>query len=203
MFPGSLQLGKWRIRGTEPGAFILERFDDDGAIQSDAWRTVASFGHNADTNVNRLSVDNLSVGGVDIMQGFANVEPAFSVEAPLEKDFNLATGITTLRVDTTGLGGNPVFCGGRIDGATATQVSSIGRVGYTVSRPSGQATGIWTVTFNSPAANINYSVQLTNMHFGTIYLWDQMPPTAQGFTVVCVNNTWNLRNATFHFTVFG
>jgi hypothetical protein len=100
-------------------------------------------------------------------------------------------------------GWNPVFCGGRVDGATATQVSSIGRVGYTVSRPSGQAQGLWTITFDSPAANNSYAVQLTNMNFGTIYLWDQMPPTVQRFTLVVVNNLWQLRNAPFHFTVLG
>jgi hypothetical protein len=90
-----------------------------------------------------------------------------------------------------------------VDGATATQVSSIGQVGYTVARASGQATGIWTITFNSPAVTNDYAIQLANMNFGTIYLWDQMPPTVQGFTVVVVNNLWQLRNAPFHFTVFG
>ena len=96
MFPGSLALGKWRIRGDEPGTFILERFDDDGSLQTDGWRTVASFGHDPDTNVNRLFVDNLSVGGTDIMQGFENVEPAFSVESPLVKTYNINTGVTTV-----------------------------------------------------------------------------------------------------------
>jgi hypothetical protein len=112
MFPGSLALGKWRIRGSESGAFIVERFDDDGAIQSDAWRTVASFGHNADTNVNRLSVDNLTVAGTDFGQALAAMEPAFVVEAPLKKEYNFGTGVTTLRVDTTGLTEKPFFCAG-------------------------------------------------------------------------------------------
>jgi hypothetical protein len=85
MFPGSLQLGKWRIRGDELGAFILERFDDDGAIQTDGWQTIASFGHNVDTNVDRLTVDNLTVGGSDLGAALAAMEPAFVVEAPLEK----------------------------------------------------------------------------------------------------------------------
>ena len=96
---------------------------------------------------------------------------------------------------------NPFFCAARVDGATLSQLSSIGRVGYTVVRPSGQATGIWNIVFNSPAPN-NYVVSLTNMNFGTIYLWDQSPPTVNGLTVVIVNNAWSLRNAPFHFAVF-
>ena len=202
MFPGSLALGKWRIRGNEPGNFILERFDDDGSIQTNGWRTVASFGHDPDTNVNRLFVDNLSVGGTDIMQGFENVEPAFSVESPLVKTYNINTGVTTLGLETTGLGGiNPVFCGGRVDGATASPLSSVGRVGYTVSRPSGQGTGVWTITFDSPAPNNDYTVQLSVMLFGSCYMWDQLPPTVNGFTAVVVNNSWQLRNAPFHFSI--
>ena len=96
---------------------------------------------------------------------------------------------------------NPFFCAGRVDGATSSPVSSLGRVGYTVVRPSGQATGIWNIVFNSPAPNNNYVVSLTNMNFGTIYLWDQSPPTVNGFTAVIVNNTWSLRNAPFQFRV--
>jgi hypothetical protein len=100
-------------------------------------------------------------------------------------------------------GWNPVFCGGRVDGATASALSTIGRVGYTVSRPSGQVQGVWTVTFDSPAANNDYAVQVTNMNFGTCYLWDQLPPTTTGFTIVITNNAWQPRNAPFHFTIFG
>jgi hypothetical protein len=50
MFPGSLALGKWRIRGTEAGRFVLERFDDDGEVQTDGWLPVTAFTHDPDTN---------------------------------------------------------------------------------------------------------------------------------------------------------
>jgi hypothetical protein len=39
------------------------------------------------------------------------------------------------------------------------------------------------------------------MTFGTCYLWDVNPPTVNGFHCVVVSNTWQLRNATFHFSV--
>ena len=98
---------------------------------------------------------------------------------------------------------NPLFCAGRVDGATSSPVSSIGSVGYTVARASGQTQGVWQIVFNSPAPNNDYVITLTNMNFGNTYLWDQQPPTVNGFTVVVVNNLWNLRDAPFHFTVFG
>jgi hypothetical protein len=63
---------------------------------------------------------------------------------------------------------NPSSGARRVDGATASPVSSIGRVGYIVLRPSGQATGIWEIRFDSPAPNNNYVISLMNMNFGTI-----------------------------------
>jgi hypothetical protein len=336
MFPGSLQLGKWRIRGDDQSGFFLERFDDDGTMVTNAWFPITTWGFDTETNAANMSVDtlgvtsgikcdtlvvgpnelglgtglaayidgklrttdhletagklradtlapffqgavrvetglnvegnlaasgSLTVGGTNVLaqlggkqdqltqEGFgtgllydsnklkqlqfgsgivggtdvqpdgsqnvsisvdpgllASKEPAFTAVAPLQKVVNLQTGQLEMRVNTTGLEGlNPVFCGGRVDGATASPLSSIGRVGYTVARPSGQAQGIWTITFDSPAASHTYTVQLTNMNFGTTYLWDQMPSTVQGFTVVVVGlatTPTTLRNAPFHFTVF-
>ena len=287
MFPGSLQLGKWRIRGSEAGEFYLERFDDDGELQTDAWYPVCTWGFNTQINSPGMGIDNLGVvynlsagnitagsltvegtdvlsalggkqdqlsnegfgtellyestklkrlqfgagivGGTDLQQdgtqnisisvspnlsvesltvGGTNVanaldarELAFTAVAPLRKVVNLQTGALELRVDELGSGGNPIFCGGRVDGATASPLSSVGRVGYTVSRPSGQGTGVWTVTFDSPAPNNDYVVNLSVMLFGSCYMWDALPPTVNGFTAVVVNNFWQLRNAPFHFTI--
>jgi hypothetical protein len=124
-------------------------------------------------------------GGFD--EGMSPNEPlpgdtvrALKVSSPLVATSD--NSHVSLSLDPGWTGGNPVFCGGRVDGATASAVSSIGRVGYTVSRPTGQAQGIWTITFDSPAATNDYAVQLVNMNFGNAYLWDQMPPTVQGFT---------------------
>ena len=58
---GTLVLGKWRIRGNNPGEFYLERFDDDGAIVTDDWYRVATFGFNTEINAPGLGVDNLGV----------------------------------------------------------------------------------------------------------------------------------------------
>jgi hypothetical protein len=70
MFPGSLALGKWRIRGNATGRFVLERFDDDGEVQTDGWLPVAAFTHDPDTNAMGLAskavrVDTLSPFSID------------------------------------------------------------------------------------------------------------------------------------------
>ena len=207
MFPGSLALGKWRIRGDEPGTFILERFDDDGSLQTDGWRTVASFGHDPDTNVNRLFVDNLSVGGTDIMQGFENMEPAFEVEAPLQKEYDLGTGVTTLRVDTTGLGGSPWFAAGVVDGRNLSILVDQGPVSFTVSRLTNYPTGVYTVTFASNHPRGNNYVILVHSRSGNSYLTPplQEAPTPQtaGYFHVTLRNTTatGLQDEIFHFSV--
>jgi hypothetical protein len=61
MFPGSLQLGKWRLRGTEAGEFYVERFDDDGELQTDAWYPVCTWGFNTQINSPGMGIDNLGV----------------------------------------------------------------------------------------------------------------------------------------------
>jgi len=61
MFPGSLQLGKWRIRGSEAGEFYLERFDDDGAVATNGWYQVCIWGFNTEINAPGMGIDNLGV----------------------------------------------------------------------------------------------------------------------------------------------
>jgi hypothetical protein len=99
------------------------------------------------------------------------------------------------------VGWTPYYCAGRVNGVNVTVGSSIGRVGYTVARASGQATGVFVITFASPAPNNNYVITMLPMTFGTSYLWDVNPPTVNGFHCVVVSNTWQLKNATFHFSV--
>jgi hypothetical protein len=61
LFAGTLVLGKWRLRGNIDGTFYLERFDDDGAIVSDAWAEVARFGFNTNNNSPGFETQNLGV----------------------------------------------------------------------------------------------------------------------------------------------
>ena len=102
------------------------------------------------------------------------------------RDVNGTTSVSKLAVTgslTVGgasvQGGSPFFCAGRVDGA-ATAISSVGRVGYTVSRPSGFPTGVYRIQFDSPAPSNDYVISLH---------------------VVTSNQTFTLTNWPFHFSV--
>jgi hypothetical protein len=99
-------------------------------------------------------------------------------------------------------GWKPFFCAGRVNGINATVGSSIGRVGYTVSRPSSHpATGVIRVTFDSPAPSNTYVVHLAPMYFGIARMLDSVPPDVDGFSAVMSGSSWNLTNGVFHFSV--
>ena len=160
-------------------------------------QTIASFGHNVDTNVDRLTVDNLTVGGSDLGQALAAMEPAFVVEAPLEKDYNFSTGVTTLRVDTTGLGPeNPHWVAGKVDGNTSVLVSK-GRVGFSVVQT---AAGNFRVDFASPHPNgAHYVIQLTAT--AANYWVDGGTITASSFLVALRTSSSSAANVPFFFSV--
>jgi hypothetical protein len=170
----------------------LERFDDDGAVQTDGWQTIASFGHNIDTNVDRLTVDNLTVGGSDLGQALAAMEPAFVVEAPLEKDYNFSTGVTTLRVDTTGMGLSPFWCAGKV-GFNGTVLSTSGQVNFTVVRT---GPGQYTVTYATPHPQEHNIVQVSGFGYATV-----SNTSATGFSVQLRNTALTIADHTFYITV--
>jgi hypothetical protein len=126
----------------------------------------------------------------------AAAEPAFTAVAPLKKVLNIQTGQLELRADS------PYFCAGRVNGVTVAVGSSIGRVGYTVSRPSTHPTsGVIRVSFDSPAPSNTYVVHLTSMYFGIARLLESAPPDVNGFSAVMSGSNWGLMNGTFHFIV--
>jgi hypothetical protein len=61
LFAGTLVLGKWRIRGNNPGEFYLERLDDDGDVITNDWYRIATFGFNTNNNSPGMGIDNLGV----------------------------------------------------------------------------------------------------------------------------------------------
>jgi hypothetical protein len=259
MFPGSLQLGKWRSRGSESSRYVVERLDDDGAVQTNGWVQAAAIVHDANTNASTLEVDlvraprlligpdplndpafavwvngklratdNLetaaklrtdtvspfsdSVSGIVRVEGIAlTVEGELRADTIRARDVNGTTSVSKLAVTGSltvgGLsvqGGNPYFCAGRVN-ANATSASSIGRVGYTVTRHWSQPAGVYEIRFTTPAPNNNYVVTLTQQGSGNIKLWDSTvnsgPPTAERFFVVTYNTSWALADFVFHFAV--
>ena len=210
--------------GTESALQVLGT--DNGAAAGDifAWKGM-TVGNSMFVGQSLSVGQNLTVGGTNVIAALDNTEIKFTAVAPLSKGVNLQTGEFQLKLldnlgdiladnivingnltvngtsNISGVSSNPFFCAGRVDGATASVVSSIGSVGYTVARASGQTQGVWEIKFNSPAPNNDYIITLTNMNYGTIYLWDANPPNQDGFDVVIVNKFWNLTNAPFHFSV--
>jgi hypothetical protein len=136
---------------------------------------------------------------VDVVQSLSNREPLFTAVDPVYKNLNLETGAYELRVHP------PFWCAGRVNGVTPAVVSSLGRVAYTVHRPSGFPVGVYEIRFASPAPNNDYVISLTQQGSGTIKIWEATayngPPTAARFHVVCYNTTGQLADYVFHFTV--
>jgi hypothetical protein len=255
MFPGSLQLGKWRTRGSEAARFVLERLDDDGTVQTNGWVQAAAFTHDSNTNAAGLEVETVRAqtlligpepqGGhsvaawidgklrttdhletaaklrTDTIAPFAGivrvegigliVDGEVRTDTIRARDENGTTSVSKLAVTgslTVGgvsvQGGSPYFCAGRVN-ANATIASSIGQVGFTVTRHWTQPAGVYEIRFNTPAPNNNYVVTLTQQGSGNIKLWDSPsqsgPPTAERFHVVTYNANWALADCVFHFAV--
>ena len=167
----------------ETGEVTLQLEDNLGEIVADRVETNGNLVANGVVSTNTIlgnGADEVTIGDNLVVNGNLTVNGSSNI---------------------SGVSSNPFFCAGRVDGATASPVSSIGSVGYTVARASGQAAGVWEIRFNSPAPNNDYVISLANMNYGTIYLWDANPPNQDGFDVVIVNKFWNMVNAPFQFSV--
>jgi hypothetical protein len=88
---GTIQLGTWRLKGSESNNFVLERFDNDGEIASIAWIPVAEFSFNTDTNTSVLQLSNL---------GVTNSLSAGSMTSGGFPVITTSTGYTKAQVDT-------------------------------------------------------------------------------------------------------
>jgi hypothetical protein len=295
MFPGSLQLGKWRLRGNVSGEFYLERFDDDGAAQTGDWYRIATWGFNTEINSPGMAVDNLGVannlsagnitatgntslqavsateletgrfradtiligpdelgiwddmgdltavidgklratnnletagrlradtlapffqgavrvdsglnvlgdltiGELNVANALAASEPAFTAVAPLQKAINLSTGQVELRVDTTGLGGNPFWAAGTI-GSNGAALSKKGQVDFTCVRTSA---GNYRITFaQAHPDGAVYVISLTSWVFFA-QVNGSIVPTAGEFRVRLTNGNLQDTDAQFYFSV--
>jgi hypothetical protein len=127
-----------------------------------------------------------------VAAALAAAEPAFTAVAPLQKVLNFQTGQLELRVDTTGLGGNPFFCAGRVGHNGAVQASS-GQVNYTVVR---NGTGSYSITFATPHPQENNIVQVCGLGYAML-----TSSSATGFSVQIRNTGLTLADHTFFFSV--
>jgi hypothetical protein len=107
------------------------------------------------------------------------------------------------------IGYNPFWVSGRVSGSNLSIQKSNGKYGFTVSRPAGAefATGVYKITFNTPAPDANYVISLAQIGSGNIKVWDYNSafdgrPTTTHFHVVTYNTSWVLTNWNFYFSVF-
>jgi hypothetical protein len=194
MFPGSLTLGDWRIRGDESGAFYLEVFDDSGAVVTNSWYPVCTWGFNTQNNS-----PSLTVGGVDVVQSLSNREPLFTAVDPVYKNLDLLTGAYELRVHS------PFWIAGKVLGtqSSPTVVASKGRTGFSVTRRN-NATGQYIITFDSDHPDgADYTILLTQQGTGNIKVqqFAGITPRAAGFDIVCYDTAFAPANFDFYVAV--
>jgi hypothetical protein len=98
---------------------------------------------------------------------------------------------------------------GRVSGSNLSIQKSNGKYGFTVSRPAGAefATGVYKITFNTPAPDANYVISLAQLGTGNVKVWESIDqpgriPSTSSFHVVTSNQTWNLTNYEFYFSVY-
>jgi hypothetical protein len=106
----------------------------------------------------------------------------------------------------TGSMTSPFWCSGVINGSTMSILNSNGRYGFTVVRPSGFPTGVYRITFDTPAPDANYVITMMRMGNGNIKIWDSVPnggpPTTTRFHAVSFDVNWALKDFVFHFSVY-
>ena len=176
-----------------------------GEVVSDTMRALSA---SAVTVADNLAVEGeLTVEGTNVVQALAAREPAFTAVAPLSEVFSYDeetdTGQLELRLDTSGM--NPYWCAGVV-GADTSVLSSHGLHGFSVSRPQGFDTGVYKITFDTPAPYARYVITLTQQGSGSIKIWDSTEgdrkPTTQHFHAVSYGPSGSLANFEFHFSVF-
>ena len=96
---------------------------------------------------------------------------------------------------------NPFWIAGKVDGASLSILSSSGRYGFTVTRATGYASGIFYISFgNNPYKDANYAINVTAQGFSKI--WESIIPTTTGFYVLTYPVVLSSAgNCAFHFSV--
>jgi hypothetical protein len=115
--------------------------------------------------------------------------------------------VTTLRVDTTGLGGYPFFCAGVVDGRNLSILASRGPVSFTVARLQNYGTGVYKITYATSHPAGNDYVVLVHSRSSNSYLTPPLAeapiPQTSDFVHVSLRNTTAtaLADEIFHFTI--
>ena len=124
-------------------------------------------------------------------------ELAFTAVAPLQKTVNLQTGQLELRVDTSGLGGSPFFCAGKVapDGTVLTRKGQ--RPNFSIDKV---GTGTYNVVFD--AAHPDGADYVVSANAETFHEWVVYgTSTSTGFQLGVRNSSNQAIDLAFSFTV--
>ncbi len=98
---------------------------------------------------------------------------------------------------------NPFWVAGKVNGATlATNVSS-GRSSFSVSRATGQPTGVYKISWTTPLPSAHYVITVDQQASGNVKVWDATPPTTTNFHIVTYGISWQVIDCVFYFAVLG
>jgi len=201
----------------ETGELTLQLEDNIGNIFADRVETTGNLvaGNVVSTNTvvgngaNEVTVaDNLKVTGTTVLNG--NLEVGFNLTCgDIIANGIYGTAATQIQsnINTAISNYNPFWVAGRIDDTDLSILKSNGKYGFTVTRPSGFPTGVFQITFDTPAPDANYVISLTQIGSGNIKVWDYTSqfngyPATTHFYVVTYNTSWSLRDWQFYFSVF-
>jgi hypothetical protein len=168
-----------------------------------------SFVHNGTLLSTQLS------GKEDIFEAHSPLQKTFNAEGDIGLRINPEADLEVtdlhLRGDLT-VGGSmpsppsPFFCAGKVDGNDLSILSSMGRVGFTMSRHSISSNGVYKITFKSTNPfGSHYVINTTNQQSGHCKVWDNVEslPDSNSFHIVTYSTAGGLQNSVFHFSVIG
>ena len=149
--------------------------------------------------------DNLKVTGNTVLDG--NLDIGFNLTcgdiiangiygtAAIQIQSNINTAISNY---------NPFWAAGRVNGTNLSILKSNGKYGFTVTRPSGFPNGVYGISFNTPAPDANYIINLTQIASGNIKVWDHptLVVSTSSFYIVTYNTSWQATIFDFWFSVF-
>jgi hypothetical protein len=161
----------------------------------------AVIGASASVLTNKILGNGANEGTID---DNLKVTGALSCDGNLQAANMEATGILNVQGNLT-VGGSmprPFWVAGKVDGNKMSVLKSNGRYGFTATRPSGFGTGVYEITFDTPAPDAHYVISIDQQITGNIKIWDSHLPTTTEFHMVSFNQTWNLINCIFRFTVY-
>ena len=93
----------------------------------------------------------------------------------------------------------PCWVAGKVDGTNLNTLPTKGISGFTVSRASGYAAGVYYINFGRNP--YDDAINVSNQESLYYNIWESSNPTVNGLYVVCHTNATTPGNATFHFSV--